>query len=378
MVRLTNSALNWLLWCIGLCLPKGRPGRGICIIRNDLIGDFILFIPALRQFRKGYPESKITIIVKPSVAPLLRSCPYVDSVIVLDEVSFRRRPFYRVRFLRQVYSREFSKAIYGCYSRNYIGDLVSLWTAAPVRVAWSSDCNHMSIAENIRGNLSYTRLIRGEFAPMIHEITRNGALLTALGAGLTDTPLGQPEFWLDMQAEAEAASLLRDHHLEGKRFVAVLPGASFPLKNWGARGYRELCRALLAEGGFGLELVLCGQVEDALDLARSDFEFADRVVDLRGKTTLPVLAGIFKQSALVVGNDTGTMHIAIAVNAPTVCIVGGGHFGRFMPYGSSERHVFLSHPLPCYHCNWNCIYGHAVCISEISINMVLEACKKFV
>jgi ADP-heptose:LPS heptosyltransferase len=376
MVRVPNLILNWLLWNIGLHLPKRKNCCEICIVKNDLIGDFILFIPVLRQLREAHPGSAISIVVKEPVAALLRSCPYVDSVIVLDESSFRRRPFYRIRILLQMYARKFSKTIYGCYSRNYIGDMVSLWTAAPVRVAWDSDSNHMSVRENIRGNRSYTQLVPGTFTPEVHEAVRNAFFSVALGVSSSDSPVEQARIWLDEQAEAEATGLLREYRLDGKRFIAVLPGASFPLKNWGERNYCELCRVLLSTGASNFNFVLCGQEGDALDLTGLEPELATKVVDLAGKTSLLALASIFKRAVLVVGNDTGTMHMAIAVDSPTVCIVGGGHFGRFMPYGSTERHVFLSHQLPCYHCNWNCIYDHAVCIAEISVSQVVEACKE--
>lgn len=378
VVRLANGTLNWMLWRIGIYLPKRQHSGGICIIKSDLIGDFILFIPALCRLREAYAGSSISIVVKGSVATLLRSCPYVDSVIILDENSFRKNPFYRIHFLWQMYARGFSRTISGSYSRNYVGDLISLWTAAPVRVAWDSNSNHMSVLENIRCNRCYTQLVPGVFTPEVHETVRNKAFIEALGVSSPNSPIAEVKIWRDRQAEVEATDLLREYGLEEKRFVAILAGSSFPLKNWGRHNYRELCRALLIIGGSDLSFVLCGQSGDGFDLGGLDPEFSTKIVDLTGKTGLLALASIFSRSILVVGNDTGTMHIAIAVNAPTVCIVGGGHFGRFMPYGNAERHVFLSHPLPCYHCNWSCIYDHAICMTEISVDTVAKACKKFV
>ena len=374
MIRSFNSIFNWLLWRIGSYLPKSTDGAGICIIRTDLIGDFILFTPALRGIRQKYAGARITIVVKKIVAPLLRSCPYVDEVIVLDENRFRRRPDYRLSFLLRMRRMRSSEVIYACYSRNYPGDLAALWTAAPVRVAWDSQSSHLSAGEKRRGDRIYTQLVPGRFGPEVHETARNTALLIALGSA---APATEPEFWPDAEADTEAARLLREGNLENKKFIVILSGASFGLKNWGGQNYLQLCLRLLRDIT-GLHAVLCGQEGDAFDLRTLSMEMAGRVSDLTGRTNLPTLAGIFRRSALVVGNDTGTMHIAIAMNVPTVCIVGGGHFGRFMPYGDRERHVFLHHPLPCYHCDWNCIYESAVCISAISVETAFQACKSFV
>jgi len=58
----------------------------------------------------------------------------------------------------------------------------------------------------------------------------------------------------------------------------------------------------------------------------------DGVVDLMGKTSLPQLLDVINHAALVVSNDTGPAHLSIALGTPTLVIVGGGHFGCFVPY----------------------------------------------
>ncbi len=374
-MRVFNKGLNWLLWRVGEFLPKRRKTRGVCVVRNDLIGDFILFTPALRSLREKYCGLHLTIIVKVQVAELLRACPYVDEVMILDDRKFRRQPLYRMRFLIRIYAKSFGTLLYTCYSRNTVGDMISLWAAAPVSIGWDTNCHHMSLAENVRGNKFYTQLVEGTFGSNVHETVRNAAFLEAIGFR-GDVVSVKTEVWPDKNAEASASHMLMTHGLQNKKLIAMLPGASFPLKNWGKSNYLELTHALLTRGLAGLVVVVCGQDGDGFDLSCLDPDIANKVVDLTGKTGLTELAVLLGNSVLVVGNDTGTMHLAIAMRARTVCVVGGGHFGRFVPYGIPDRNIFMTHQLPCYNCNWNCIYDHAVCISNISVKDVVEVCRK--
>ena len=71
------------------------------------------------------------------------------------------------------------------------------------------------------------------------------------------------------------------------------------------------------------------------------------------------------------------------MNVPTFIILGGGHFGKFIPTGSSISSFEYSHPIyssmSCFNCNWNCRYKYEIennnklpCIKNISVNVVEE------
>ena len=88
----------------------------------------------------------------------------------------------------------------------------------------------------------------------------------------------------------------------------------------------------------------------------------------------------------LIGNETSAIHIAAAVRTPSVCILGGGHFGRFIPY-KLEKEPDGPLPIPvyykmtCFNCNWNCIYpikkGEPTpCIKDITVDHVWKKVKK--
>ena len=94
---------------------------------------------------------------------------------------------------------------------------------------------------------------------------------------------------------------------------------------------------------------------------------------------------IIRGASLLVANDSASIHIAAATGTRSVCILGGGHFGRFLPYQpefkvrGDQEPIAVFHPMDCYGCRWRCQYSlgshEAVpCISGVEVAQVLEAC----
>jgi ADP-heptose:LPS heptosyltransferase len=88
-----------------------------------------------------------------------------------------------------------------------------------------------------------------------------------------------------------------------------------------------------------------------------------------------------RNARIVISNDTGPAHIAAAVAVPVVCILGGGHYGRFMPYrveaptASNLLPIAVSVELDCFGCNWACVYQRGPtepmrCIKEVTVDHV--------
>ena len=88
-----------------------------------------------------------------------------------------------------------------------------------------------------------------------------------------------------------------------------------------------------------------------------------------------------QDAELVISSDTGPAHLAIGLGAPTIVIVGGGHFTSFVPYPEAltpPQVRFVWHELPCYHCFWLCTQPHAAgasypCLDAVSVAQVRDA-----
>ena len=135
-----------------------------------------------------------------------------------------------------------------------------------------------------------------------------------------------------------------------------------------------------------LNIVLIGTESERAETAAVAQGCSGLVIDLTAQVTTEDLPTVIGQATLVITNDTGTVHIAAALRVPTVCIVGGGHFGSFLPYPEEARDVgirveALHHPLPCFNCNWKCIYPvryfePAPCVSNVPVDTVWMSIKQ--
>jgi hypothetical protein len=83
------------------------------------------------------------------------------------------------------------------------------------------------------------------------------------------------------------------------------------------------------------------------------------------------MAALLRRCRLYVGAESAGAHIACAVGVPNVVLLGGGHFGRFMPYSAHTSAVAL--PLHCYGCRWHCKYSSALCLESLEPRVLATA-----
>ena len=95
------------------------------------------------------------------------------------------------------------------------------------------------------------------------------------------------------------------------------------------------------------------------------------VVNVCGRTTLAQAVALIARVDLFLGNESSLLHIAVAMDRPEVCILGGGHRGQFFPWGDPAKHQGVSVDLDCVGCNWQCKHDKVRCIEEVSVSQVL-------
>ena len=80
-----------------------------------------------------------------------------------------------------------------------------------------------------------------------------------------------------------------------------------------------------------------------------------------------------RRSRLVLSAETGTAHLAVALDAPLVALLGGGHIGWFAPWSRSGRQQWLNNDVPCRGCLWVCSQPSPVCLTDLSEDQVFQA-----
>lgn len=364
----------------GLCffsnsqISKRSKGK-ILFVKLDAIGDFILWLNAAKKCRELFPkgEHKITLLGNHAWTSLAEKIPYFDEVWPLDRHKFLENIAYRFKVLKKIRQAGFDTVIQPVFSREFLfGDAIVRICGAKERIGSQGDYSNIQPWQKRISDRWHTQLIPVTKEPIM-ELERNAEFVR--GLGLTEFRAGVPELPVSSSPPVD---------MNVKDYYVLFPGAGLRLKQWSLSNFKELADLIYrATGWVG---VICGERRE-----ESLGKILERDMDIPlqnwvGRTSLQELIAIIARAHLLVGNDTSAIHIASAVSKPSICILGGGHYGRFMPY---RLEMETKKPLPravihkmdCFGCNWHCIYdipkGNAApCVEKISVNGVWNSVVK--
>ncbi|HET6897962.1 MAG TPA: glycosyltransferase family 9 protein [Vicinamibacteria bacterium] len=326
----------------GAPLPPDQV-REVLVLRLDRIGDLLMSLPALADLRQAYPAARIRLAVGRWSEEIARRAP-------VDEVLVWSAPWVG----RPSEGAETSRA---------------LWThARDLRAA------HLDLAFDLQGDVRAALLMAftGARERVGYANTGGARLLTRV------VPLDETVSWIDQNRRAVAAAagpaaigagarvellttadrqrareILDAAGRNGPRpLVGLHASGGRPVKQWPLARWREVAARLQRE--FGAGLVLTGTAADrplAQEVARG---LGGAVHDLTGRLSLMESLAVIGALDLFLSADTGPMHMAAAVGAPSVSVFGPSDPGRYFSGGSGgpeTRHVVVKPDLWCAPCN---------------------------
>jgi ADP-heptose:LPS heptosyltransferase len=202
----------------------------------------------------------------------------------------------------------------------------------------------------------------------------NGASFSTLNA---QQPIPRARFDPEPKDLTWADDWLAGHLAGGGKLVVIHPGTGGPAKLWTAERWAAVADALAARGDIRL-LLTGGPGEEAL-VAAVRAGMRAPAPSLAGQTSLGQLAALLRRADLVLGVDSGPLHLAAAQGTPTVHLYGPGDERRFGPWGDPARHAVLRTALWCSPCGvfGACPRGLArpECMERIGTAAVLEAAR---
>lgn len=141
---------------------------------------------------------------------------------------------------------------------------------------------------------------------------------------------------IEADIEEQARDLLLENQLNKEHtYLVMLIGATSAAKRWPAERFAALADKV--QNRYDMKIVLLGTGSDEKIVAQQVAETADReTINLVDKTSLMQAVAIIKSARLVVGNDSGTLHIAAALSVPLVGIYGPTDPVVVGPYGQSD------------------------------------------
>jgi ADP-heptose:LPS heptosyltransferase/glycosyltransferase involved in cell wall biosynthesis/predicted O-methyltransferase YrrM/sulfatase maturation enzyme AslB (radical SAM superfamily) len=357
----------------GFCIAKFTPMeetsagiRHILWVRPDSIGDSILAMAMLPHVQEKYPGAEITVLCQEHISEIYEASPIVKQVIPFDRPRAQQDERYRTAILCRLQELRADLCLNSVYSREPLTDFFAAACGARERVALNGNLSNISADEREINNRYYTTVLpsNGENKG---ELDRHCDFLKGIGIEVEHL---EPSILMTPEDLAFAERIFEHHGLDPKRTLALFAGAQYQVRIYGSYGIAlaDICRDM------DLSVIALGAAADYHINQENLADIGTTTVNLSGTLTLRQSAAILGSCRLAVGAETGLAHIACAVHTPNVILLGGGHFGRFMPYSPLTSVVCL--PLECYLCNWQCRYSKVHCVADVDRRVLTAAIKE--
>jgi len=342
--------------------------RKILVRSTNWIGDVVMISPALLALRRRYSDARIEVVATPQVAECFADNPAVDEVVVFDRRGRDRGAAGLVRFSARLRERRYDLAV--LFQKAIGAALMARLAAVPARVGLASDLRAWLLTHPVRLTED---LSKRHHLEIFLEVAR------AAGCDIRD-----PTAFFPVGAEAEdwAHAFLLERRAERFPFlVALHVGASKRPRAWHLDRFIEAARRIAQDQGAGVLLV--GGRAEVDDMARVESALGGRAVNACGRTTIRQMAALIARCRLLIGNDSGPMHLASALGVPVVAVFGPGDPDRTAPYagpGSSARVAVISRRYPCAPCRQDFFRecypspaGKPMCLESIGVEEVVRA-----
>ncbi len=289
--------------------------KSILVFSNTALGDTLLSTPAIASLKKSFPAAKLTLFVHRAMAPLFEGLESVDD-IVLYHGGFRR-------FIRTVLAlRKACPEITLLLHSNAPQD-IPMAVISGARIILKP-----STTSEYKHYLSY------QFAPKVqHVIEERLDLVRLLGGKHLTTRMSLPTRYAQRRP-----GILAQPPGGARKIIGFQPGAANVFKMWPAENFAALAD-WLTQTPEGIEIVITGSRQER-SLARSIIDTCStrHIYNLCGRYGIQDLPYLLREFDLLVSNDTGTMHLAIALGVPTLCLFGPTSAELIGPYQDRERH----------------------------------------
>jgi len=341
----------------------------ILIVKLSAIGDVIHTLPALNAIRRRYADAHITWLVEESAAGLVTGHPALDRVIIVPRKTwikgFHQRPGYQTlrdmtRFVGRIRDTRY----------HLILDFQALLKSS-IWIALARGDRKVGFGRGMEHMESSWVFLNERIPPIsmeVHALDRGLHMLRAIGI-----PADTVEYRLPIREQDRRWCRNLLEQAPGDAHGPVLafnPAAKWETKLWEPQKFSRLADRI--SDAYGARIVFTGAREDRTALDAMIHDMAHPALNAAGRTSLMELAALFEEVAAVVTTDTGPMHLAAAVNTPTVALFGPTAPWRTGPYGSGHRVVRSGPPCsPCF--SRDC--AHPECMTNISVDQVMDACQ---
>ncbi|WP_295668028.1 glycosyltransferase family 9 protein [uncultured Mucilaginibacter sp.] len=320
-----------------------EPERRLLIIKTDAIGDYILFrnffeIIAASETFKGYQIDVLGNTLWRDMA-LKYDRKFADEFFFFNPDDLYSSPLKAFKLSIKLFWKNYDTVLQPAFSRTFVNDGLAGFTAAKNVIGFVGDTERID---------ARYKLITDKFYTSLFALPQNIVF-----------EFNRSKFFVEQV-------LLRPIAIDGpfiaienksRNGLVIFPGAGVGKRRWEKEKFLDLIKLILLHSKAPISIAGGLEEMETVNYLINSLP-AGSLCNLAGKTTLNELIELIGNAALIISNETSAIHIAAAVETPAICVLGGGHFGRFAPYpvAVEDAPVCVYEQMDCYNCNWNCIY----------------------
>jgi len=334
----------------------------ILVIRYRFIGDTILTVPFLRNLRRAYPDAQIDMLVGPVSGEVLTDCPYINNLIVFDttrkfkyeNTKQEKQSFFN--YVNLLKKQKYDKAY--VLKRSFSSAALAFFAGIKQRIGFDTEHRGIFLTKRV------------PYVKNRHEVECFLDILRADNIPVTNNYL---ENWINESADNKINGIFKELNITDGKKALIHATSGNVLKQWPLEYFAELIKYLANKKK--IQIFYTGTANDSnvYELIHSLIgeELTIKPVNLCGKLSLAESAALINKMDFAVGSDSGTLHIAAALNIPVIGIYGPMNPTKWCAFGDIHTPIFLD--LSCIPCELSkkCPRDIA-CLKNITSDMVIE------
>ena len=348
--------------------------KRLLIIRPDHLGDVLLSTPAIRAIKQKRPDISIHVLCGEWSAGVLANYDEIDVVLTLPFPGFNRsapagvpNPYRQAisssRMLRKI---GYSSAVI-MRPDHWWGAMLAFFAGIRERIGYDLP----NVSPFLTTALSHQHQ---------HVVEQNLRLVENWTGELRSDQILY-SFPVIQEDKDYIDSYLADWHIpKDKPIICIHAGSGANIKMWEARKWAKVADMLTSQ--YSASIVFSGSASEVFMINTIKQYMTEKAYIMAGSTNLGQLAALYSRSLVVLGSDSGPMHLAAAVNTPTVTLFGPADPIEFAPWGHRRKHAILTSTIACQPCrilDWrDDKLEYHPCVRDISIGQVLDESRRVI
>lgn len=348
----------------------------LVIIKDDGIGDYVIWNDTLRAFRDSYKGKRVLFICSKAVKQFADNEPFFNEVYAIDDNKIKGSFYALKSFLKEIHAIKTKRLVYPCWSRHFWGEICSFLIHADEKIGFK---------RNPTDYRSWWHYIANFFCERIYDklvVYKETSYEILANEFFTKEVIDSSYKYLGRKI-----SVPNYETSYSERYIVFAISSSKNYKTWPPLRFARIADELSQD----YLIILTGagkEDEDRASLICKSVKNPQRIINLIGKSSLIQLLSLISKAYFVIGNDSAAVHMAAASHVPSICIFHQACPNVFLPYPEglpfskySPRIVYSNHNCPNKGCKFNCtkyVGGLVECIDSITVKQVYDEIQKLI